>query len=276
MHNHNHNVYLDVTNNYLQNVSIPANSHLHQKIPASKPGLDPTSNRFHQPIVYHPNYSFSSWPPNHTFPMSKFYHTAQCLLQKQDHLPRPLVRSENDFYTPLDTHDIPYAWIAQPSGPIDAQYLESFLSSSLTEEQKRGIGFREQCDNPELIKRTLLEVSGTILTAHLAYVYGLATNVAGGTHHATQNMGRGYTILNDLAIASKYVLDARLNGGYINDVKRVLVIDCDVHQGDGTATFDLFANQHDTSIDKQDETRALFTLSLHCESNYPRYKSKST
>jgi acetoin utilization deacetylase AcuC-like enzyme len=130
--------------------------------------------------------------------MSKFYHTAQILIQKQPHLPRPLVRTKNDFFMPLETDAIPKAWIAQPHGPIDEDFLESFLTSSLTYEECRRIGFRELCHTPELIQRTLLEVSGTILSSHLAYAYGLATNVAGGTHHATATMGAGYTILNDL------------------------------------------------------------------------------
>jgi acetoin utilization deacetylase AcuC-like enzyme len=76
-----------------------------------------------------------------------------------------------------------------------------------------------------------------------------------------------YTIfIYDLAISSKYILDRDLNGGFIDNVNRVLVIDCDVHQGDGTASFDLFPN----------EEKNMFTLSIHCESNYPRYKANST
>jgi len=69
------------------------------------------------------------------------------------------------------------------------------------------IGFREQTDRPELIRRTVLEVAGTLLTAQLALRHGLATHLAGGTHHAHPTMGAGYTILNDLAITGKYVLD---------------------------------------------------------------------
>lgn len=272
--------YLDRTNQYLQQQNQNQRDTNSPILPTSRAGLDPKDNRFHQPIVYHPNYSFKSWPTNHTFPMSKFYHTAQCLLQKQSHLPRPLVRSNQDFFYPLNVNTIPYNWISKPTGPIDEQFLESFLSSSLTYEQQRIIGFRELCTYPELISRTLLEVSGTILASHLAYSYGVATNVAGGTHHATTSMGRGYTILNDLAIGAKYVMDERLNCGLISDVDRVLVIDCDVHQGDGTASFEnLFDNDGYGDVDDDGERKGkkeFFTLSIHCESNYPKQKAKST
>lgn len=297
--------YLDRSNQYLTQIKTLTNNNNNQIhnhppiIPASQKGLDPTMNRFHPPIVYHPNYSPppSSWPENHTFPMSKFYHTAQILLQKQPHLPRPLVRSVHDFYKPLDIGDIPYIWISDHhqglvkdddnnntngknenrngsvAGPIEDEFLQSFLSSTLTKDQRRMIGFRDallpskyQQINP-IIQRTLLEVSGTILTSHLAYFYGLSVNVAGGTHHATSSMGAGYTILNDLAIATNYLVEDELNGGLINDIRKVLVIDCDVHQGDGTASFNLFPN---------DDDKQLFTLSIHCQSNYPRYKANST
>ena len=255
--------FLDPSNSYLNQHSTKPND-----LPASLKGLDPTTNRFHQPIVYHPQYSFfESWPDSHTFPMSKFYHTAKALLTKQPQLPRPLVRNEHDFYVPLNVDRIPEAWIAKPHGPIDEKFLHAFLSGQLTYEEQRMIGFRELCSLPELITRTLLEVSGTVLTSSLAYQYGLATNVAGGTHHAHSTMGAGYTILNDLAISANYVMDERLNCGSIQNVKKVLIVDCDVHQGDGTAKFNLF---------EDNDEKEMITLSLHCQSNYPSYKANST
>jgi len=99
----------------------------------------------------------------------------------------------------------------------------------LTDEEKRYIGFREQTSRPELIERTILEVAGTVLACQLAHIYGIASNVAGGTHHATG--GAGYTIINDLAVAANFVTDETLNGGTVQGVRRVLVVDCDVHQG---------------------------------------------
>ena len=230
----------------------------------SRKGLDPALNRFHAPLVYHERYSFDDWPENHTFPMDKFARIAHALLTtcKSTHpasspLPRPLVRSPEDFYRPLDFHDIPVDdWFC---GPIEPDFVHRFLQGQLTVEECRYIGFREQTPRPELIERTVLEVAGTILTAQLALEYGIAANVAGGTHHAHMTGGAGYTILNDLAVTT-HVLHKN------NNVSRVLVVDCDVHQGDGTAKFSSSPLLRDK----------LFTLSLHCASNYPRLKAHST
>jgi acetoin utilization deacetylase AcuC-like enzyme len=143
--------------------------------------------------------------------------------------------------------------------------LDRFLQSDLTREEKRYIGFREQTDRPELKERTVLEVAGTILASQLAWHYGIASNLAGGTHHAHQTMGAGYTILNDLAVAANFLTDPVLNKGSVKGVERVLVVDCDVHQGDGTAKFL-----------KLHENQRLSTLSIHCASNYPQLKAHST
>jgi len=217
--------YLDPTNAFIstldKNESLAAASHL---------GLSPKQNRFCQPIVYHPDYSFKTWPSQHTFPMSKFYYLSKYLLEKQDNLPRPLVRSEVDFFQPLNTNEIPRSWLAQPSGPISPLFLDRFLSASLDRKEELRIGFREFSKMHELRERTLLEVAGTVLAAQLAWRYGMATNAAGGTHHAHADMGAGYTIINDLAVAANFLLDEDLNGGTVKGVEKVLVIDCDVHQ----------------------------------------------
>lgn len=110
-------------------------------------------------------------------------------------------------------------------------------------------------------ERTVLEVAGTVLAAQLALKYGIATNAAGGTHHASSEMGAGYTILNDLAITANYLM--KHHEGQ-DPIQTVLVIDCDVHQGDGTAKFANIIG------------KGLVTLSLHCESNYPTLKANST
>jgi len=225
----------------------------------SRCGLDPAMNRFHAPIVYHENYSFPNWPENHTFPMNKFSETAKALTTRRadSHLPRPLVRKEMDFFRPLDFVDVPKEWF---SSVICADFLDRFLRGELTVEECRWIGFREQTSRPELIERTVLEVAGTILTCQLAHKWGIASNVAGGTHHASHDRGAGYTILNDLAIAANFITSPAINNGTANTTK-TLVIDCDVHQGDGTAKFEL---------------EGLYTLSIHCEDNYPRPKATST
>ena len=173
-------------------------------------------------------------------------------------LPRPLVKRREDFFRPLDFEDVlKQDWL---SGPIDPVFVHRFLNGELTKEECRRIGFREQTGRPELIERTVLEVAGTVLTCQLALRYGIAANVAGGTHHAHPTGGAGYTILNDLAVATHVLTTANPS------IERVLVIDCDVHQGDGTAKF----GNADPLKGK------LFTLSLHCTSNYPQLKANST
>ena len=240
---------------------------------ASRFGLDPSKNRFHAPIVYHERYSFPDWPPAHSFPMDKFERLAHAVMTTSaktlpgiSTLSRPLVQKPSDLFRPYDFCDIPRAWLAEPTGPIRGGFLDRFLNARLTHEEKRRIGFREQTDRPELIERTVLEVGGTILTAQLALRYGLASNLAGGTHHAHSAMGAGYTILNDLAVASKFVTAAG-GGEFGKPVDRVLVVDCDVHQGDGTAKF---------GGDGDGLSGKLFTLSIHCASNYPQLKANST
>lgn len=234
------------------------------KFSMSHEGLHPTLNRFHCPLVYHERYSFENWPESQTFPMDKFARLANAVLTtcKSNHpespLPRPLVKDPHDFYRPLDFEDIPIDdWFC---GPIESGFVHRFLQGKLTVEECRHIGFREQTCRPELIERTVLEVAGTVLTAQLALEYGIAANLAGGTHHANMTGGAGYTILNDFAVTTHVLCkDEDLR------VSRVLVIDCDVHQGDGTAKFG-------NSVLKD----KLFTLSLHCASNYPRPKAHST
>lgn len=189
-------------------------------------------------------------------------HTCKATHPETSPLPRPLVRSERDFFRPLEYKDVVLNkmenWL---SGPINPIFVQRFIRGELNEEECRHIGFREQTSRPELIERTVLEVAGTVLTCQLAQTYGIAANVAGGTHHAHQTGGAGYTILNDLAVATHVLTTSSQQR-----VQRVLVIDCDVHQGDGTAKFGAVEPLKDK----------LFTLSLHCASNYPQLKSNST
>ena len=103
------------------------------------------------------------------------------------------------------------AWFAEPTGPISIDFLTRFIHAKLDISERRYIGFREQTSRPELITRTILEVAGTILATQLAFQYGIATNAAGGTHHAHATMGAGYTILNDLAISANFVMMVGVN-----------------------------------------------------------------
>ena len=107
----------------------------------------------------------------------------------------------------------------------------------------------------DLVRRTCIAPMGTLLTAQLALKHGIACHLAGGTHHAHYDFGSGFCILNDLAITAR----ALRAGGL---VKRVLIFDCDVHQGDGTAA--ILAGDPE-----------LFTCSIHCEKNFPTRKSRS-
>jgi acetoin utilization deacetylase AcuC-like enzyme len=246
---------------------------------ASRLGLDPLENQRHCPLVYHEDYSFADWPSSHTFPMDKFERLAHVLLTNPDvHMQddKPLVLHQDDFYRPLDYNSVNLpllqSWLC---GPLQSSFVNRFLQGQLTDQEARYIGFRELTRRPELIRRTVLEVAGTVLTAQLACHYGVAANLAGGTHHAHATMGAGYTIFNDLVVAAYWLTQSsQLQLQEQEQVQvlpfhihRVLVIDCDVHQGDGTARCMREVPQlHDK----------LFTLSLHCASNYPHPKAQST
>ena len=277
---------------------------------AERLGINPTTNKRHAPMVYHEQYSFPNWPSNHAFPMAKFEQTAYSLLNDvDDYLLNSsvgggsggggddyfvddnhwnglrLVLSPTHFYRPVSlSKSIPTCLL---SPPIDSNYLNRFLSGTLTNEECRIIGFREHTSQPELIDRTVLEVTGTVLAAQLAIRYGLASNIAGGTHHAQCNQGRGFCILNDLAVVTRLMtwtdetdsssdvedVNLLLRGLYRGNtgvsIERVLVVDCDVHQGDGTATF-AYPNVEDSLHGK------LFTLDLHARDNYPLRKEQCT
>jgi acetoin utilization deacetylase AcuC-like enzyme len=106
-----------------------------------------------------------------------------------------------------------------------------------------------------VVNRTLTAVGGTVLTAKLALEHGLACNTAGGTHHAFPSYGSGFCILNDLAIAARTMRSEGL-------AKKILILDLDVHQGDGTAF--IFRDEPE-----------VFTFSMHCEVNFPSKKQRS-
>eukprot|EP00127_Corallochytrium_limacisporum_P003517 Clim_evm145s149 gene=Clim_evmTU145s149 len=131
-------------------------------------------------------------------------------------------------------------------------YYRSFCDGSLDPKAIRKIGFPW---SPELVMRTKLEVIGTLLSSRLALHFGLACNIAGGTHHAFAEYGSGFTILNDLAITATNLIQTGL-------AKRVLIIDLDVHQGDGTSS--IFADNDQ-----------VFTLNAHCPKNFPLKKQQS-
>jgi acetoin utilization deacetylase AcuC-like enzyme len=145
---------------------------------------------------------------------------------------------------------MPAEWIAAVHDP---DYVEQVLSATVPPQKERRIGYPV---TPAIAQRSRLTVGGTFLAARLALRHGYAANVAGGSHHALPDTGAGYCVLNDLAIAANRLIAE-------GDVDRILILDLDVHQGDGTAV--LTAGRDD-----------IFTLSLHAERNFPVRKARSS
>lgn len=190
------------------------------------------------PLIYHPNY-VAPLPLGHRFPMEKFKKLYELLLSDR-------VADLDQFHVP----DCPAQdWIELVH---TADYVNAYCSGTLDAKAQRRIGLPW---SSELVNRTCTAVGGTILTAQLALKCGLACNTAGGTHHAFPSYGSGFCIFNDLAIASRVLQKLGL-------VEKILIVDLDVHQGDGTA----FIFQSDPSV---------FTFSMHCEINFPGTKQQS-
>jgi len=185
------------------------------------------------PIYAHP------LPENHRFPMLKY-----------ELIPAQLIHegtcTQANFFNPsscleeviLLTHE--------------KVYFDKLLSLQLSAAEQRKIGFPQ---SPELIKRELIITQGTIDASLYAIENGAALNIAGGTHHAFAERGEGFCLLNDMAIAANYLLKNGL-------CHKILIIDLDVHQGNGTAK--LMENEPN-----------VFTFSMHGATNYPFHKEKS-
>jgi acetoin utilization deacetylase AcuC-like enzyme len=190
------------------------------------------------PIVYHSNY-VAPLPNEHRFPMLKFRLLFELLVKEG------IARSPQIYSPELP----PLNWLETVHTP---DYINAYWQGILDPKAQRRIGLPW---SKELAYRTVIAVGGTILTAQLALEKGCACNSAGGTHHAFPDYGTGFCIFNDLAIASRVLQQQGL-------IKKVLIIDLDVHQGDGTA----FIFQNDPSV---------FTFSMHCEANFPGTKQTS-
>ena len=190
------------------------------------------------PVVHHPAY-VTPLPAAHRFPMPKFARLLTCLretgllLPAQEHVPEPA----------------PRGWLELAH---EVEYVAAVLEQRLDEAAVRRLGLPM---SPVLALRSRCAVAGTVLTARLALEHGIACNTAGGSHHAFTGHGAGFCVFNDVAVAARLLL---AEGG----VGRVLVVDLDVHQGDGTASM------------LADEPRA-FTLSVHCRTNFPARKQQS-
>jgi acetoin utilization deacetylase AcuC-like enzyme len=189
-------------------------------------------------IAYHPIYKHDL-PDGHRFPMEKY-----------DLLPQQLVYegtcNEENFFEP----EIPnnkYFFLVH-----DAAYVSDLLNITLDQKAARKIGFPL---SEELIAREMMIADGTMKASKFAIKYGVAMNIAGGTHHAFTNKGEGFCMLNDQAIGARYLQEKGL-------ANKILIVDLDVHQGNGTA--EIFQNNN-----------TVFTFSMHGKSNYPFHKEKS-
>lgn len=186
------------------------------------------------PIIHHPGYS-CEWPERHPFPMAKFRALRERL-------------SALGFDACDEVH-----WITPRPASSEAllrthtaDYLQQFYLGEIATTRRTPSGFPW---SPALVERTLLEVGGTLATVATALETGLALNSAGGTHHAYADRASGYCLLNDLAVAAHDLLAE-------HRLERILIVDCDVHQGDGTA----WIFRHEPRV---------FTFSIHGEANFP-------
>ncbi len=190
------------------------------------------------PIAFHPIYQHPL-PEGHRFPMLKY-----------DLLPKQLLHEGtaeiSDFFEPE------LAKIDDVLAIHSKEYVDSLLNLSLDAKAIRKIGFPLSA---ELIERELRIAQGTILGCKLAFKYRVAFNIAGGTHHAFSNAGEAFCLLNDQAIGAKYLLNHKL-------ATKILIVDLDVHQGNGTA--EIFRKEP-----------RVFTFSMHGKNNYPFKKEQS-
>lgn len=195
-------------------------------------------NKYGFAIVYHPDY-VAPLPDAHRFPMPKFKILRDLLLKDG-------VVELEQIYQP-ELPDLELIQLVHTH-----EYVQAYCQGTLDAKAQRRIGLPW---SEALVSRTCIAVGGTILAAKLALEYGCACNTAGGTHHAFPGYGSGFCIFNDLAIATRVLQHQGL-------VNKILIVDLDVHQGDGTA----FIFQHDDTV---------FTFSMHCEANFPGRKQQS-
>ena len=188
------------------------------------------------PVVNHPDY-VAKINDDNKFPIKKFGALAEYLLKagvvKNFHIPK-----ECSTETMQTSHSL--------------EYINHIRNKTLDIKSQKKIGFPI---NDSVVRRSFVATGGTVLASKLALDAKLACNTAGGSHHATFNFGAGYCVFNDVAVAANY-LKKKLYA------KKILILDLDVHQGNGNS--EIFQNDKD-----------VLTFSMHCASNYPAKKSKS-
>ena len=188
------------------------------------------------PVVNHPDYGAKIGDDN-KFPIKKFGELANFLKKE---------KVVNNFYIPEPCS------IETLKEVHSEDYILKIKNKTLEETLVKKIGF-PLVDS--VVRRSLVATGGTVLASKLAINYGIACNSAGGSHHAIYNEGGGYCVFNDVAVAAKYLL----NRGLAN---KILIVDLDVHQGNGNS--EIFKNENN-----------VFTFSMHTKVNYPPIKSKS-
>lgn len=190
------------------------------------------------PIAFHPIYQHPL-PEGHRFPMLKYELLPQQLLLEGTAI-------QSDFFEP-DVCDLEHVLSVHKK-----EYVDDLLNLTLNSKAARKIGFPL---SKELVQRELIIAQGTISGAQKSYDTKVSFNIAGGTHHAYSTHGEAFCMLNDQAIAAQFLLNNKL-------AKKILIIDLDVHQGNGTA--EIFQNNP-----------KVFTFSTHGKTNYPFKKEVS-
>ena len=194
------------------------------------------SSKMELPVINHKDY-FAKIGDDHKFPINKFGELANYLIN------RNIVKK---FHTPYPCSEETLKRVHSES------YIKHVKNKTLDQKIIKKIGF-PLVDS--VVRRSLVATGGTVLASKLAINNGVACNTAGGSHHANFDGGAGYCVFNDVAVAAQYLLDRGLAG-------RILIVDLDVHQGNGNS--DIFR-----------ENRNVFTFSMHSKSNYPAKKSLS-
>ncbi len=189
-------------------------------------------------IAYSPIYKYAL-PEGHRFPMDKYELIPEQLLYEGTVL-------DSNFFHPPALSDDEILLTHTP------EFLDKLNTQTLSKKEIRAIGFPM---SEKLIRRGRHIACGTLMCARFAQEYGVAMNIAGGTHHSFAGHGEGFCIYNDIAISANVLLKE-------GTIKKALVVDLDVHQGNGTAK--IFENEP-----------RVFTFSMHGEKNYPGRKEKS-
>jgi acetoin utilization deacetylase AcuC-like enzyme len=189
-------------------------------------------------IAYHPIYKYPL-PADHRFPMKKYTLLPEQLLYEGSFT--------NEHFFPPDKIEDEFILLTHTK-----EYLHKLHTQTLNVKEVRAIGFPM---SPLLVERSKHIAQGTVDCALHAFDGGVSLNIAGGTHHAYADRGEGFCLFNDIGIAANYLLHMKM-------VQKILIVDLDVHQGNGTAK--IFENKSE-----------VFTFSMHGEKNYPIRKEKS-